>query len=78
MKFTEEQEKAVQELILYINDIQELQRTQITPLEKRSEDCLKRIFPKLNQNEIDDWLFDVIYNDPNAFERMIELYGENS
>jgi hypothetical protein len=78
MKFTEEQEKAIQELNLYINVIQELQKTQISPLEKRSEDCLKMIFPNLNQEQINDWLMDVIYNDPdNAFERMIQLYGEN-
>ena len=79
MRFTKKQEKAIQELNLCINAIQKLQKSQITPLEKRSENCLKKIFPQLSQQQIDDWLMDVVYNDiGNAFERMIKLYGKNS
>lgn len=61
------------EIVAYIHD---LQRHEIDPLEKKVSSLLKEMFPKMRSGEIDDWVLDVIYNDPNhALDRMAELFG---
>lgn len=46
------------------------------PLECEVEMCLQKLFPKLNQQQINDWLMEVIYNDSdNPLKTMKKLFN---
>lgn len=58
-----------------VKTIASIQKHHINPLEKEATQLLKKLFPKLLKQEIDDWVMDVLYNDPkNALTRMHEMF----
>lgn len=58
--------------------IQDIEK-QTIPYEKAAELILSQLFPQLSKNEINNWLYDVLYNDPkNTLKRMEKLFGEKS
>jgi hypothetical protein len=68
--------KTEKQLNKLVKDIHDIQNKQIMPLECEVEICLQQLFPQLNQEQINDWLMDVIYTDSdNALKRMKKLFN---
>ena len=58
-----------------VKNIASIQKYDIDPLEKEARQLLKELFPTLSGQQLDDWLMDVLYNDPkHVLSRMHKLY----
>jgi hypothetical protein len=67
----------LEEIKKSISHIESVQKMAIEPHEEKVTDLLKKLYPKMNQDQAEDWMMDVIYNNPvYAFRTMEEIYGE--
>lgn len=61
-----------------VKNIASIQKHHITPLEKEAYRLLKKLFPKLPKQQLEDWLMEVLYNDPkNALKRMHGMFDDH-
>lgn len=67
----------IKQIIEYTKQINIIQRKQIVPLENKVTSTLKKIYPKLAKEELEDWTMDIIYNLPDkALTALERIYNK--
>jgi hypothetical protein len=59
-----------------VSHIESVQKMAIEPYEEKVTLLLMELFPKIPKPQAQDWMLDVVYNDPeNTLKRMEEIFN---